>query len=73
MAPTESPTEPDPPWPTPRARMIGLVAGIGLVAWEAAVEHSAHLVVYGIAFLLTGLPIAKGLEILVDWIKGTRS
>lgn len=54
------------PWPPEWARSSAFLTGIGLTVWEAVVEHSQHLFVYGVAFLLTGLPIARGVEKLLD-------
>jgi hypothetical protein len=42
------------------------MTGIGLGVFEATVEHSAHLFVYGFSFLLTGLPMARGVEKILD-------
>jgi hypothetical protein len=53
-------------WPPPWARMVGFTVGMGLMIFEAVIERSAHLFVYGIGFLLTGLPIARGLERVLD-------
>jgi hypothetical protein len=41
-----------------------------MMGWEAVLDQSAHLVVYGPAFACTGLPIAKGVENLVDKLMG---
>jgi hypothetical protein len=54
------------PWPPPWARTSGFMVGMGLMIFEAVIERSAHLFVYGIGFLLTGLPIARGLERVLD-------
>ena len=64
---TPLPTAPEEaPWPPNWARSVGFMVGIGLIVWETVVDQAAHLVVYGPAFLLTGLPIAKGVEALLD-------
>lgn len=42
------------------------MTGIGLGIFEATVDQSQHLAVYGFAFMLTGLPIARGLDKLLD-------
>lgn len=34
--------------------------------WETVIDKGQNLVVYGPAFLLTGLPIARGVEQLLD-------
>lgn len=63
------PSDPPPtgePWPPEWARSSAFLTGIGLTIWEAVVEHSQHLFVYGVAFLLTGLPIARGVERVLD-------
>lgn len=59
-------TPPNPEWPPPWARTAAFTTGIGLMIYETVVEHGAHLVVYGPAFMLTGLPIARGVEALLD-------
>lgn len=60
------------PWPPPWARSIAFVFGLVLMAFEATTEHSKHVAVYGLAFMLTGLPIARGLDRLLDLISSTR-
>lgn len=40
------------------------------MGYEAVVDHSVHLVLYGPAFALTGLPLARGLETLIDVVRG---
>lgn len=65
--PVPDPLHP-PSWPPQWARSIGFVVGLGLIGWEATVEHSANLFVYGIGFILTGLPVARGLEKVLDMI-----
>lgn len=68
----ESQTPTDPPWPPPWARSIAFFAGLTLMAFEATVEHSKHVAVYGLAFMLTGLPIARGLDKLIDLLSAWR-
>lgn len=63
---SDSPTQTTPPWPPPWARSVAFFVGLGLMGWETVADHAAHLVVYGPAFLLTGLPIARGVETLLD-------
>lgn len=65
------PTDPA-PWPPPWARSVGFALGCGLIVWEATIEHSANLFVYGIGFILTGLPIARGLDKLIDFLSSLR-
>ena len=48
------------------------MVGMGLIVWEAMIENSANLFVYGVGFLLTGLPIARGLDRLLDLLGGLR-
>ena len=57
---------PQTPWPPRWARTLAFLVGIGLMTWETTVDQSAHLVAYGPAFLLTGLPIARGAEKFID-------
>jgi hypothetical protein len=63
---------PEAPWPPPWARSVAFLTGIGLMVWETVIDQAAHLVVYGPAFVLTGLPVAKGLEHFLDWIAAQR-
>lgn len=66
-------TEPEPispPWPPVWARSVAFLTGIGLIVYEAVIDQSANLVVYGPAFLLTGLPLARGVEKLLDKFPG---
>jgi hypothetical protein len=43
------------------------------MVWEAIADNSAHLVAYGPAFMLTGLPIAKGVEAFLDILMSSKS
>ena len=54
------------PWPPDWARSVAFLIGCGMVAFEAVAEHSAHLFVYPVGFAFTGLPLARGLEKLLD-------
>ncbi len=73
QAPPEPPAEPtSAPWPPPWARAVGFFVGIGLIIFEAAIEHSAHFYVYGIGIILTGLPIARGADRFFDLISGRK-
>lgn len=54
------------PWPPNWARSVAFMVGLGLMVWETVIDQAAHLVVYGPAFLLTGLPIARGVETILD-------
>jgi len=54
------------PWPPEWARSIAFLTGIGLIVWETVVDHAEHLIVYGPAFLLTGLPLARGVDHLLE-------
>lgn len=58
--------KPDQPWPPPWARSLAFMVGIGLMIYETVIDHAQNLVVYGPAFLLTGLPVARGVEALLD-------
>lgn len=60
------PSEPLDPWPPPWARSVAFLVGVGLTIWETVIDEAAHLVVYGVAFLLTGLPIARGVERILE-------
>lgn len=62
-APTPPPIE---QWPPEWARTVAFFVGLGLMGYETVLDKAAHLVVYGPAFLLTGLPIARGVEVLLD-------
>lgn len=64
--PSTLPQPPEPPWPPPWARGVGFLVGVALISWETVVDHAAHLIVYGPAFAMTGLPIARGVERLLD-------
>lgn len=68
MSGTPPTSPPEAPWPPPWARTVGFVVGMAMMLWEAYAEHSAHLFVYGIGFLLTGLPIARGLDKIIDFL-----
>jgi hypothetical protein len=39
---------------------------MAMMMYEAVIEHSNHLFVYGIGFMLTGLPVARGLDKLIE-------
>ncbi len=58
--------QPDSQWPPPWARVIAFLLGLALTGWETAVDHVAHLPVYGIAWIFTGLPLARGVEALLE-------
>jgi hypothetical protein len=64
------PTPEREPWPPPWARTISFFVGIGLIVWETVIDQAAHLIVYGPAFALTGLPIARGVERMINVIAG---
>lgn len=57
------------PWPPTWARSVAFLTGVGLIIWETVIDKGEHLVVYGPAFLLTGLPIARGVERILDVIQ----
>lgn len=57
---------PQKPWPPDWARSIAFATGIGLIVWETVIDKAEHLLVYGPAFALTGLPLARGVEVLLD-------
>lgn len=62
MSTPESP----PTWPPPWARSVAFLVGIALMVYETVIDEAAHLIVYGPAFALTGLPLARGVEAMVD-------
>lgn len=64
MAPHRTP-EPE-PWPPPMARWIAFYFGLGLIVWEITVDHLQHMEVFGLSLILTGLPLARGLEKVID-------
>lgn len=66
--PARRPREPE--WPPLLYRKIGFFFGLALAGWETVIDKGAHLVIYGIAFIFTGLPIAKGMEKLIDLLAG---
>lgn len=70
MAKTPASLPPEMPWPPQWARTVGLFSGIILIFYETVIDQAAHLVVYGIAFALTGLPVARGVEKLLDRLPG---
>lgn len=57
---------PEPQWPPPWARSIAFFLGLALMIYETVFDHAQNLVVYGPAFALTGLPIARGVDSLLD-------
>jgi hypothetical protein len=48
------------------------VTGIGLIAWESTVGGADNIVVYAVAMFLTGLPLASGIEKLLDFLSTLR-
>lgn len=62
----EPPSHAERPWPPEWARSVAFLTGIGLIVWETVIDQAAHLMVYGPAFALTGLPLAKGIAELLD-------
>jgi hypothetical protein len=66
VAPTTA--QPELPWPPPWARSVAFLTGIGLIVYEGVVDQSAHMILYGPAFALTGLPFARGIEKLLDFL-----
>lgn len=61
-------TDPEPAaqWPPPWARSAAFLVGLGLMIYETVIDHAMNLIVYGPAFALTGLPLAKGVEAVFD-------
>lgn len=55
-------------WPPPWARGVAFSVGITLIVWETVIDNVEHIVVYGPAFALTGLPVARGVERLIELI-----
>jgi len=68
VSPEKQDTREVTPWPPPWARGVAFMTGIGLMVFEAVVDQSQHVAVYGVAFMLTGLPLARGLDKLLDVI-----
>lgn len=66
VTPTEA------PWPPPWARKVAFFSGLALIGFEAVVEDSKHLAVYGLGLMLTGLPVARGLDKLADAISSLK-
>ncbi len=60
------------PWPPEWARSVAFLTGIGLIVWETVIDQAAHLFVYGPALLLTGLPLARGVEKILDRLPGAK-
>jgi hypothetical protein len=60
------PEPPEAPWPPLWARKVGFFFGFALMTWEATLDELAHMWVFGFAYVLTGLPIAKGVEKVFD-------
>ena len=58
------------PWPPEWARAVAFMTGIGLIVWETVIDNAENLIVYGPAFLLTGLPLARGVETILDRLPG---
>jgi hypothetical protein len=56
-----TPPKPD-PWPPPLYRKIGFFFGLAMAGYETVVFQGQHLTVYVLAFIFTGLPIARGVE-----------
>lgn len=46
------------------------MTGIALIVYETVIDQAEHLVVYGPAFALTGLPLARGVEKLLEYFPG---
>lgn len=70
MADEEAKAKEVTPWPPEWARSIAFMTGIGLIIWETVIDNAEHLIVYGPAFLLTGLPLARGVETILDRLPG---
>ena len=60
------PVPPQQAWPPPWARSTAFFVGIALMCWESVIDKGTHLFIFGPAFMLTGLPIARGVEVLVN-------
>lgn len=43
--------------------------GMGLGVYEAVLDASQHLIVYGFSFALTGLPLARGLDRVLELLQ----
>lgn len=57
-------------WPPPWARTVAFFFGIAVTIYELRWDESKHLFVYGIAFLFTGLPVARGLDKVAEFLSG---
>ena len=57
-------------WPPEWARSIAFLVGIGLIVWETVIDQGANPWAYGPAFLLTGFPLAKGVETVLNRLPG---
>lgn len=55
-----------PPWPPNWVRTTAFFFGLGLAAAEFAWDRSEHFFVYGIAFVFSGLPLARGADRIID-------
>jgi hypothetical protein len=51
---------------------VAFLTGIGLIIWETVIDQAEHLIVYGPAFALTGLPLARGVEKILDRFGGQK-
>lgn len=70
-----SPALPEPrygsqPWPPNWVRTVGFFFGLGGWGYILVIDNSTPLVFYGPLFYLTGLPLTRGLDILVDRLTG---
>lgn len=63
---------PEAPWPPPWARKVAFFFGLGMMAWEMTLDALAHAWLFGPAFVLTGLPLARGVEKIVDALMALR-
>lgn len=61
-----------PPWPPPWMRTVAFFFGLGMMLWETVVDRGHTIVLFGPAFALTGLPIARGVESLLDRLGGKK-
>lgn len=61
-------------WPPNWLRTVAFFCGLAGYGYEIVVDKSAHLIVLGPLFALTGLPLARGLtaflEALRDIVRG---
>lgn len=56
-------------WPPNWVRAVGCAVGFGLMIWETVIGDQTPMV-YVLGFLLTGLPVAQGVDSILGGITG---